>query len=458
MTNPKAFLVLATRISVALLGTLVVCAHGAELDSFPGAEGYGRAAQGGRGGRIIEVNQLGDAGAGSLRACVMAEGPRNCIFKVSGTIVLKHALLVDGEKSAGLSILGQTAPGSGITITVEADSKSFMRTPLILRNTHDVIVRHLRLRSQVPNSVANVDAITVENSRRVYVDHVSGAWATDENFNAETDTTDLTVAYSIFGEGLRRHSKCALLGSGPTRPQNISFWRNICISNGDRNPDTNHLEGSCVEVIDNLFYNALSEWTEVFSQNPGGTPLSVVGNYFKAGPSTINLSYAIRWNPTQTVVVPRIYAADNAVWAPPGKTIVQIAENTQSLLVASPPCRLQAPSFRDPVAAYAQVVAEAGAFPRDAIDRRLVHELGEIGAPGTGRIRSQPGNLQVGVDATPAYRDDDKDGMADDVEPQFGAVAGVFDAWKAPDDHGWFAFDRFMQWLADERLAGGDGD
>src|SRR5690606_32021043 len=116
------------------------------------------------------------------------------------------------------------------------------------------------------------------NSARVYLDHVSGSWATDENFNAHGDTTELTVAYSIFGEGQDKHSKCVLLGSDPRRPQKITFWRNACISNSDRNPDDNHHGGSCIDIVNNLFFNAKSEWGEIFSQFPGGTPISYVGN------------------------------------------------------------------------------------------------------------------------------------------------------------------------------------
>jgi hypothetical protein len=191
---------------------LVLATQAMALEAFPGAEGFGREAQGGRGGRIIEVVNLNDSGPGSLRSCVAETGPRNCIFRVAGVIRLKQSLLIDGASAGNLSILGQTAPGQGITITASPDSDSSLRTPLVIRNTHDVIVRHLRLRPQAPNSVANVDALTVEGSRRVYIDHVSGSWATDENFNTYAQTSELTVAYSIFGEGLRRHSKCALLG------------------------------------------------------------------------------------------------------------------------------------------------------------------------------------------------------------------------------------------------------
>lgn len=442
-----------------LLGALAAAivslpAAGADtLAAFPGAEGHGRQAQGGRNGRIIVVSNLDNSGPGSLRACVLATGPRNCVFRVSGVIVLQRTLLIDGPQSSFLSILGQTAPGGGITITVDPNSKDFMRAPIAVRNTHDVVLRHLRLRSQAPEEVPNVDALTVENSRDVYVDHVSGSWASDENVNIQGQATNVTIAYSIFGEGLRKHSKCALFGSQSTAPQAISFWRNLCISNNDRNPDDNHARRSCVEIVDNLFYNARSEWAEVFSQHAGGTTISFVGNYFKAGPSTLERTAAINWNDTESVAEPSIYAVENAVWAPPSKILTPIAEDTLPVLVDRPECPLSVPSFANAEASYREVRARAGAFPRDRVDRRFVQEVGELGREGSGSLKHEPGALEPVSDA-PAYEDVDGDGMADRIEERFGARVGRNDAWATRDDDGWSSFDRFMEWLSQERLAG----
>ncbi len=136
--------------ALAAIGLVLLAGPAAAIEAFSRRGSYGREAQGGRGGRIIEVTNLDDAGPGSLRACILETGPRNCVFRVAGVITLHGSLMVDGEGAGDLSILGQTAPGDGITLTVSPDFVGKTRTPLILLRTHDVVVRHLRFRPQFP--------------------------------------------------------------------------------------------------------------------------------------------------------------------------------------------------------------------------------------------------------------------------------------------------------------------
>lgn len=103
------------------------------LLAFPTAEGYGRFALGGRGGRAIHVTNLNDSGPGSLRAAVQADGSRTVIFDVSGLITLESPLLV---RNPYLTVAGQTAPCKGICIC---------KYNFGLYATHDVIIRHLRV-------------------------------------------------------------------------------------------------------------------------------------------------------------------------------------------------------------------------------------------------------------------------------------------------------------------------
>src|SRR5688572_4923804 len=78
--------------------------------AFPGAEGYGKYATGGRGGKIFIVSNLNDKGSDSFREAVEAKEKRIIVFAVSGTIHLETKLSIKGD----VTIAGQTAPGDGI--------------------------------------------------------------------------------------------------------------------------------------------------------------------------------------------------------------------------------------------------------------------------------------------------------------------------------------------------------
>src|SRR5262245_8013775 len=100
--------------SAASIASRDPIASSAPVSAFPECGGSGCAAIGGRGGSVIEVTNLDDAGAGSLRACVEASGPRTCVFRVGGTIELQSKLSV---WKPYLTVAGQTAPGDGILLT-----------------------------------------------------------------------------------------------------------------------------------------------------------------------------------------------------------------------------------------------------------------------------------------------------------------------------------------------------
>ena len=81
-------------------------AAAAQQLAFPGAEGMGRFATGGRFGEVYKVTNLADSGAGSLRDAV-SQPNRIVVFDVGGVINVESRVVV----SKNVYIAGQTAPG-----------------------------------------------------------------------------------------------------------------------------------------------------------------------------------------------------------------------------------------------------------------------------------------------------------------------------------------------------------
>lgn len=399
--------------------------------AFPGAVGFGAAARGGRGGAVMIVNSLADSGPGTLRACIQAAVPRVCVFQVAGVIRFATPAHV---RNPYLTIAGQTAPGGGITLAHAGGLRG--RTPLVIKGTSDIVVRHIRIRTDlVGGNREGEDGITIENSNNVIIDHVSVTWARDELINGYGDNDRITVSNSIFAEGIPRHDKCALLASDPIDAQRFSFINNLCAHNGDRNPDVKFPAGSCVEVVNNIFYNAQSQFTEVW-ENFGPTPVSVVGNTYRAGPNTNTNTTGIARNTLGSLGQALIYLWDNQFQG----NFIPVAPEVQPAIVGQPPCPLTVPAV--PAAtAFNVVLRSAGALPRDIVDLRLVQET----AAQRGALVFGPGIIPPIARGTP-YPDVDRDGMDDRWEPNNGAIVGTADPWADGDRDGAPNLDEFLDY------------
>ena len=408
--------------------------------AFRGAEGFGAVSEGGRGGRVIAVTTLEDSGPGSLRACIETSEPRVCVFRVSG--VIRFTQRPPRIRNPYLTIAGQTAPGGGITLAHSGGDAG--RTPLVIKDTHDVVVRHLRVRTdRVGNERGSEDAVTIENSSRVIVDHVSASWARDEIVNGYADNDEITISNSIFSWGIPRHDKCALLAADSFQPQRVSFIGNLCAHNGDRNPDINFTPGSCIEIFNNVFYNAESEFAEVWESH-GGSPVSIVGNSFIAGPDTRSDAVGIVRQTIGSKGKASAYLRGNLF----DGAFTHLDGSVADIATDTPPCQftMQPLLAQD---AYTQVLQSAGAHPRDALDRQVVSEVQRRG----GKLAKAPGSIPA-VEAGTPYPDADEDGMDDRWERDHGADPETPDSWSDSDGDGISNLEQFLDDLSDQLVAG----
>jgi pectate lyase len=420
------------------------------IPAFPGAEGFGAYAIGGRGGRVLEVTNLNDSGPGSLRAAVEASGARIVVFRVSGTIELLSRIRIENPF---VTIAGQTAPGGGITLK---NHPSNIRSTLEIR-THDVVVRHIRSRpgpSAEPSDT--VDALTISAGHNIIVDHCSLSWATDEVVNTWNDVHDITIQWSIISEGLHKsthpkgkHSKGMLLGSNGA--QRISVHHNLFAHNYDRNPDVNLV--GVVDVVNNVFYNA-ARWSEIKDKyGQGNQQINIVNNYYKPGPSSGNKGYEVFYY-SNTGRHPEVYVKGNIGFHrtsddQPQEMIVR--EDSRWMISNS---RFQAPPITlvSAAEAFDLVVANAGATVpmRDAVDRRIVQDV----RYGTGRVINDPSEVggwpELVSGIAPA--DSDHDGMPDEWEDSRGLnKQDPVDGAAYRNDSGETHLDEYLNELAATR-------
>ncbi len=437
----------AFSIALGLMAPLTAQA----LPSFPGAEGFGAVATGGRGGKVIKVTTLASSGPGSLAAALATPGPRIIVFAVSGVIVGDQTVLY-----GDVTLAGQTAPGAGITLA----GRLFGDYDSAVGN---IIVRHVRVRPKYDGSAGNqFDAVQFSLNKKVMLDHLSVSWGVDENIDLY-EAEDVTVQHSTIEESATSghpegvHNYGLINGPDGAR---AAIHHNLFAHHKNRCPA---LANGPAEVRNNVVYNVRHGFVH---HNPASGHFNIVGNTYIQGPNDNLYPFYFDDENGGTSGTLKYFLADNAIDDP--GDLVGVVENPW----LSPPAH---PTFADlfmdasyrtatefdftkEVAGYqaiethssqaarALVLAQAGAFPRDAVTKRIVGEvMSRTGAWGV----HAPSNLLEGLTPASPPADSDGDGMADAWESMRGldATNGADHTKAMPS--GYTAIEEYINGLAD---------
>jgi len=447
----------------------------AKVPAFPGAEGYGSVTIGGRGGKVIAVTNLNDAGPGSLREACTSKGPRIVVFRVSGTIVLKSPLKISNPY---ITIAGQTAPGDGICL------KDY---PLSI-DASEVIVRFLRVR--VGQASGNdYDTVGGRGQKNVIVDHVSASWSIDETMSIY-HCENLTVQWCMITESLYNagHVKGAHGFGGILGGNYNTYHHNLIAHHTSRNP---RWASACGlnDYRNNVVYNWGGNSTyggekgdrpDTTTPQVNPTAINMVANYYKPGPATVPGEVRHRIvNPSSRKGVEdygKWYVADNvmagneAVSANNWNGGVQFSGGEAALraLKLDKPWPALPTNQQSAQAAYNSVLEKAGSsLSRDSIDARIVDEVRGGYATYEGKTykknacvsdaSKKTGIIDSPADvggwpelkSLPASPDSDGDGMPDEWEKKHGLNPNdASDGPKDKDQDGYTNIEEYLNGTA----------
>lgn len=450
---------MGTSLAVTLLCGFAGSGLAQSPPAFPGAEGFGAAATGGRGGQVIEVTTTAPSGPGSLQWALDQPGPKYVVFRTSGLIEARIHL-----GSGNATIAGETSPG-GITVRGFVTDESPFQDQEVRAPTQfaeNWILRHIRIRPGIDGP--SDDGLRLRYTRTAIVDHVSVGNATDEAVEISY-ANGITVQNCLLAETLGAHSFYGGMLINYSNPQHgfeldrISVHHNAFVRIEGRLPEVSRESRAAanstmdLEISSNLYWDpdffiALGPGTGVVT-DAGGDPypvhfrLNAVNNAFRTRSS---FPYAM-WD-DQILRLPSsaagnsIHAAGNAMDLYPGRDDYALfyccndyAESTPDNtagLAAARATRHDFPAITYTPAAdlRERAVNQAGAFPRDPMDTRLLAPLAADRIVETARNENPAGDALLGAFAgTPPEppADGDHDGMPDDWETARGLNPAVQD-------------------------------
>ena len=432
--------------------------------AFPGAEGAGAGALGGRGGDVYHVVNLNDSGEGSLRygitsfigtgaantpgtgtttlgggSVTNSFGARTIVFDVSGTILLQSPLVITNSY---LTIAGQTAPGGGITVAGDMTT---------VQSAHDVVIRYVRFRPGYltpGNDPAPVDSLQFTNVSDAVADHISASWSTNEIISS-LNSSNVTVQWSMIADSLNNtnapHGYGSVLRYGNGA---LSFHHNLYADNYNASPRLG--DNLQLDFVNNVIYDwgtnagfSLDDGTN----NPFGftNELNYEANYLIAGQDSKMTNIAFWGGTTNTW----IFQTNNFIDGNKNGILDgdDIGWNifTNNFTKFGVPFALPQVTIDEAFLAYERVLDFAGAAmdKRDAVDTNIA---GKVRSQ-TGVIIATPSSLPV-LNSAPQPLDTDQDGIPDYWETTLGEYPTNYSADADRDLDGYTDLEEYMNWLA----------
>ncbi len=428
------------------------------LPAFPGAEGFGAIATGGRGGRVVKVTTLAANGPGTLQAALDMTGPRTIVFETSGVIdgvpILQHG---------DVTIAGQTSPGGIVLRGLLIQGDEVCEAPSCPMPTvfpENFIVRHVRIRPagiDDPNGAG--DGLRLHHARRGILDHISIGNAEDEAVQISF-ASDITLQWSLLAETVGSHAEFGgmlINYSDPARGFPLTrlsihhvMWNRIVGRvpelSRENVPDAGLME---LELSNNVLHDVERPIYLAAANPQNNAPLhyamNLVGNTISADPALAQsyglLAIELGPQPMTMTASSTAYLHDNTHSLTPDRSDWQLVyccndfkdAEIQSLPWPSndtPPPFARSTRHPFPPITYdpsgralvERLAREAGAFPRDPMDTRLMRD------PFDGTFARSPSSENPSNDAltvswstapTPPT-DTDEDGMPDGWEQSQG--------------------------------------
>lgn len=391
--------------------------------AFPGAEGFGAYATGGRGGTVVHVTNLNASGPGSL-ADAVSQPNRTVVFDVGGVIDITGQNLTI---ASNLTIAGQTAPGKGITI---------YGGRVIMSNSSNVIMRYIRMRGSI-SMPEDKCTLTMDYCDNVILDHCSISWGRWDNVHIK-DANNITYQNCIISEGIEPQRFGAITDG--TRNWTIShcLWTN----NKSRNPKM-----KCyLQYYNNVVYNY--GIGIVGGHSAADNYQDVMNNYFITGPSSGSSNkYFDQWTETDHLYSTGNYTDDNRDGKLNGRLITDYNGATP---MQQPNLKCQAPMNLEPAEdAFHAVMEHAGASRvRDGHDLRIIEQLASLGTKGAFIANEQDVGGIGTLSGADAPADSDGDGMPDEWEKANGTDPDKADANGDADGNGYTNIEDYVNSLA----------